>query len=127
MVFLSDTKVLTVLAWIAMATLAIAIARQLSEQKALRIIATIGDPLREYFQSDPSTPHLKESNTLLNDILQPASGPGNLSAKTCFATDFVAQNQKTGDYSQKTNNFKHGNPDSCSSPLTEFVNSIYKA
>lgn len=124
MVFLSDAKVLTVLGWIAMATLAIAIARQLSEQKALTII---GKPLREYFQSDPSTPQLKESNTLLNDVLQPASGPGNLSAKTCFATDFVAQNQKVGDYAQKTNNFKHGNPDSCSSPLTEFVNSIYRA
>lgn len=117
MVFLSDAKVLTVLGWIAMATLAIAIARQLSEQKALSMIG----PLREYFQS--ASPE-EESDVLLS--LQPASGPGNLTAKTCFATDFVAQNQKVGDYAQKTNNFKHGNPDSCSSPLTEFVNSIYR-
>jgi len=118
---MSDTKVLTVLAWIAMATLAIAIARQLSEQKALNIFEK---PLIEYFQS-ASPKELEEPDVLLN--LQPASGPGNLSAKTCFATDFVAQNQKVGDYSQKTNNFKHGNPDSCSSPRTEFVNSIYQA
>jgi hypothetical protein len=116
----ADAKVLTVLAWIAMATLAIAIARQLSEQKALTII---GQPLREYFES-ASPKQLEEPDVLLT--LQPASGPGNLSAKTCFATDFVAQNQKVGDYAQKTNNFKHGNPDSCSSPRTEFVNSIYK-
>ena len=116
---MSDAKVLTVLAWIAMTTLAIAIARQLSEQKALNIFI-----LREYFQS-ASPKELEEPDVLLT--LQPASGPGNLSAKTCFATDFVAQNQKVGDYSQKTNNFKHGNPDSCSSPRTEFVNSIYQA
>jgi len=114
---MSDAKVLTVLAWIAMTTLAIAIARQLSEQKALNIFEK---PLLEYFQSAST----KDSDLLLT--LQPASGPGNLSAKTCFATDFVAQNQKVGDYSQKTNNFKHGNPDSCSSPRTEFVNSIYQ-
>jgi hypothetical protein len=112
---MSDAKVLTVLAWIAMTTLAIAIARQLSEQKALNIFT-----LREYFQSAST----KDSLLL---TLQPATGPGNLSAKTCFATDIVAQNQKEGDYSQKTNNFKHGNPDSCSSPRTEFVNSIYQA
>lgn len=117
---MSDAKVLTVLAWIAMATLAIAIARQLSEQKALNIFEK---PLREYFQS--ASPKELEESLLLT--LQPASGPGNLSAKTCFATDFIAQNQKVGDYSQKTNNFKHGNPDSCSSPRTEFVNSIYRA
>jgi hypothetical protein len=115
---MSDAKVLTVLAWIAMTTLAIAIARQLSEQKALNIFI-----LREYFQS-ASPKDLEEPDVLLT--LQPASGPGNLSAKTCFATDFIAQNQKVGDYSQKTNNFKHGNPDSCSSPRTEFVNSIYR-
>ena len=118
----ADAKVLTVLAWIAMATLAIAIARQLSEQKALSII---GKPLREYFQSNTSPKDIEEPDVLLT--LQPASGPGNLTAKTCFATDFIAQNQKAGDYTQKTNNFKHGNPDSCSSPFTEFVNSIYKA
>lgn len=56
---------------------------------------------------------------------QPASNPGNLTAKSCYANDFIAQTQKTGNYIQRTNNFKHARPDSCTSPLTEFVNSVY--
>ena len=54
------------------------------------------------------------------------SKTGELTAQSCYATDFLAQNQKIGNFSQTTNNFKHKGPDSCSSPKTEFVNTIYK-
>lgn len=115
-------QVFTVLGWIVMATLAMAIARQLSEQHAIDMIG--GDLLKEHFVSSENS---VQQDLLLNGVLQPASSPGNLTAASCYNTDFIAQTQKTGTYRQTTNNFKHGNPDSCSSPVTEFVNSIYKA
>ena len=117
-------QVFTVLGWIVMATLAMAIARQLSEQHAIDMIG--GDLLNEHFVSSETSTKEVEQDLLLSDLLQPASSPGNLTARSCYNTDFIAQTQKTGNYKQETNNFKHGNPDSCSSPLTEFVNSIYK-
>jgi hypothetical protein len=117
-------QVFIVLGWIVMTTLAMGIARQLSEQKAINMIG--GDLLTENFVSSEKSINEVKQDLLLNDVLQPASSPGNLTASSCYNTDFIAQNQKTGNYRQTTNNFKHGNPDSCSSPLTEFVNSIYK-
>ena len=117
-------QVFIVLGWIVMTTLAMGIARQLSEQKAINMIG--GDLLTENFVSSEKSINEDKQDLLLNDVLQPASSPGNLTASSCYNTDFIAQNQKTGNYRQTTNNFKHGNPDSCSSPLTEFVNSIYK-
>ena len=123
-------QVFTVLGWIVMATLAMCIARQLSEQKAINMIGV--GLLKEYFVSSEKSESLgsletsDQHNLLLNGVLQPASSPGNLTTRSCYHTDFIAQNQKTGNYKQETNNFKHGNPDSCSAPLTEFVNSIYK-
>jgi len=120
-------QVFTVLGWIVMATLAMCIARQLSEQKAINMIGV--SLLKEYFVSSEKSESLETSdqhNLLLGDLLQPASCPANLTATSCYNTDFIAQNQKTGNYNQETNNFKHVKPDSCSSPLTEFVNSIYK-
>ena len=117
-------QVFTVLGWIVMATLAMCIARQLSEQKAINMIGV--GLLKEYFVSSEKSGSLGSSDLLLNGVLQPASSPGNLTTRSCYDTDFIAQNQKTGNYKQETNNFKHGNPDSCSAPLTEFVNSIYK-
>ena len=117
-------QVFTVLGWIVMATLAIAIARQLSEQKAINMIGQA--LLKEYFVSSETSTKEVQQDLLLSDLLQPASSPANLTAASCYNTDFIAQTQKTGNYKQETNNFKHGNPDSCSAPLTEFVNSIYK-
>ena len=97
-----------------MASLAMAIARQLSEQT---VVGFSPNEL-EGFMSDIRGPAilLKQTNT----------GLGNLTAQTCYETDFMSHTNLSGDYTQRTNNFKHGNPDNCSAPFTEFVNSIYK-
>ena len=50
---------------------------------------------------------------------------GHLTAKSCFDADFLAQTEKTGNYIQRTNNFRHMTPDSCSAPRTELVNAFY--
>lgn len=114
-------KVFTVLGWIVMATLALAIARQLSEQIDLGPYA----PWQAEGFVGGVTNALTPNYTLLPDVFPPAAKPGDLSASTCYAADFVSDTQKTGNYLQRTNNFKHGIPDSCSSPFTELVNSFY--
>lgn len=85
----------------------------------------------------------KASYTLLNDVLKAKESAGTLTssargglreaqsadtltAKTCYEKDFLAQTAKTGNYIQRTNNYRHGAPDNCSAPLTEFVGSFYK-
>ena len=115
-------KVFTVLGWFVMASLALAIARQLSEQKNLGNFTSF-----EPYANPPQAEKKAVANyTLLSDEFAPATAPGMLTSKTCFEADFQAATEKTGNYIQRTNNFKHGIPDSCSSPMTELVNSFYK-
>ena len=52
---------------------------------------------------------------------------GVLSAQTCYETDFQTRFQPVHNYLQRTNNYKRAAPDSCSSPMTQFVTSFYKA
>lgn len=74
---------------------------------------------------NPATVSSQTSYKLLSDFLPEKKSSGDLTAKTCYQTDFLAQTQKTGNYIQRTNNIRHGTPDSCSTPLTELVNSFY--
>ena len=122
-------KVFTVLGWFVLATLSLAIARQLSEQKNIYLFPdSFGEPYarhgQENFTSGPADLNLKKPYTLLEAA--PAEKAGGLTAESCYDKDFLAHTQKTGDYTQKTNNFLHAAPDSCSSPRTEFVNSFYQ-
>lgn len=49
-----------------------------------------------------------------------------LSAQTCYETDFQKRFEPVHNYLQRTNNYKRAAPDSCSSPMTQFVTSFYK-
>jgi hypothetical protein len=74
---------------------------------------------------DPSEPNYE----LLADVLEatPNSGISNTNARSCYATNFERQLEKTGNFRQFTNNYKHGYPDSCSSPFSELVLPFYKS
>ena len=64
---------------------------------------------------------------LLTDVLElKGTGLGTLNAQSCYAGDFQTRIEKTGNYRQLTNNYKRGDPDSCSSAHQEFTNSFYK-
>ena len=52
---------------------------------------------------------------------------GTLTAQTCYEGDFQTRFQPVKNYLQRTNNYKRAVPDSCSSPMTQFVTSFYKA
>jgi hypothetical protein len=110
-------RIFIILGWIVMTSLSLAIARQLSEQTFV-----FRGGLLENFTVQTSA----NNSLLLSDVLEVKKEPGTLNSKQCYDADFMSHTQLSGDYTQRTNNFKHGNPDNCSAPLTEFVNSIYE-
>ena len=59
----------------------------------------------------------------------PAAPRGSISclnASCCSETDFESRTNLTGNYLQRTNNYKREFPDSCSAPLTELNLAFYK-
>jgi hypothetical protein len=125
-------QVFTVLGWFVLLTLTFGIARQLSSQPTIyqfpdsfgSAFASRGwdKGILENFspaQTTASYSLLQDSQKIKHD------GLGNLTAQTCYHADFLAQSQKTGNYIQRTNNFKHASPDSCTAPLGEFEDAMY--
>jgi hypothetical protein len=51
---------------------------------------------------------------------------GKLNSQTCYDSSFTTRLERTGNYLQRTNNYRHKDPDSCTSPNQEFVTSFYK-
>jgi hypothetical protein len=101
-------KYIQVLGWIAMGSLALAIARQLSEQ---RIFAMIPTNFGESYNRERWNKGLLENFTNPDGVQEP------LTAQACYEKDFMAQSSKTGNFIQRTNNFRHDKPDNCSGAL----------
>ena len=59
------------------------------------------------------------------EITRPYNEVGKLTQQQCFEQDGHRIPEKLGDYNQRTNNYVHTYPDSCSSPFKEFVGSFY--
>jgi len=57
--------------------------------------------------------------------VQAKLGLGQHTAASCAAQDRSRQMEVGGQYVQRTNNYRREYPDSCSSPFTEFVGSVY--
>jgi hypothetical protein len=91
-----------------------------------------GDPL---LTSPPGKPAPvdsvnRDSFLLLGDEFKPmplSSGISCVNSRSCFASDFNRLQEKTGNYRQITNNFKHAYPDSCSAPFQELAMSFYES
>jgi hypothetical protein len=122
-------KVFVVLGWFVLGTLALAIARQLSEQTEIDTSLYAPAALTERFiDLKPSEFNKKrEPDVLLRDTLavKPKPVMGDLTAQSC-ASSVSMQPQLTGNYAQVTNNCRHRSPESCSCPMTAFVNTVYK-
>jgi len=74
----------------------------------------------EVNESDPA--HLLKSEI---EITRPFNVFGTLTQQQCFEQDGTRLPEKLGDYSQRTNNYKHTYPDSCHAPFKELVGSFY--
>jgi hypothetical protein len=140
------------LGWLVLVTLALAIARQLSEQRTIYLLPDsfgrifsrkgwdggllegfansdavkgIPDTTGVTIPADATLENPRQPYALLNGVLREKMDKGTLTAKTCYTKDFLAQSNKVGNHIQRTNNFRHAAPDSCSAPLTELVDSFY--
>jgi hypothetical protein len=59
------------------------------------------------------------------DNTRPYNVTGTLTNQRCYEQDGHRVTEKLGDYTQRTNNYKHTYPDSCSAPFKELVGSFY--
>ena len=76
------------------------------------------------------SPDVKEEGPahILKDkipITRPYNTFGTLTQQKCYEQDGNRVPEKLGDYAQRTNNYKHTYPDSCSAPFKELVGSFY--
>ncbi len=64
----------------------------------------------------------------LGDWLQDSSRDivGCMTARCCYETSMQNRIDLVGNYRQMTNNYRHGYPDTCSAPLTQFVTAFYQ-
>jgi hypothetical protein len=68
------------------------------------------------------------SYSLLNEVLplNDVQTYGKLNSQTCYDSSFTTRLERTGNYLQRTNNYRRKDPESCTSPNQEFVNAYYK-
>lgn len=62
----------------------------------------------------------------LKDAPKDNQDNSSLNSCACYGKDFQNRIQLTGNYVQRTNNYKRANPDSCSAPFHELVNNFYE-
>ena len=87
-------------------------------------VYVVGDGILEPENATLDKP--QEPYNLLKDMLPEAKQRVSPTSERCYQSDFQSRIEKTGNFRQLTNNYKRGEPDSCSSPLHEFVLSYYK-
>jgi hypothetical protein len=75
---------------------------------------------------DPDLNNGRRPYSLLGGWLALAEEPTYLTAEKCRAVDFQVRLEKTGNFRQLTNNYKRGDPDSCSGPIQELDLAFYK-
>jgi hypothetical protein len=104
----------------------------------LAALNVLGDPRfkegfanqEAYFEHSSLNPDVVEvgPNHLLQselDNTRPYNVTGTLTNQRCYEQDGHRVPEKLGDYTQRTNNYKHTYPDSCSAPFKELVGSFY--
>jgi len=113
----------------------------------LAALKYLGDPrfkrhISEAFTSESPTdpePYTKASQlspdindvgpaNILKDVIEvnrPFNVVGTLTQQQCYEQDGTRIPERLGDYTQRTNNYVHTYPDSCSSPFKELVGSFY--
>ena len=76
-----------------------------------------------YDNSKPNEPY-----ALLSGVLPVKENQkrGPLNSQSCYDHDFQTRLELTGNYIQRTNNYRHEDPESCTSPFQEFVTAFYK-
>jgi hypothetical protein len=89
-----------------------------SETQSTMAPAGFNDPASEKLVASAGLPAMSEPEALANW--------GKMSSERCFRKDIGESLKKTRNYLQRTNNYQHIHPDSCSAPNHEFIGTFYK-
>jgi hypothetical protein len=76
--------------------------------------------------ADASLNQPRQPYSLLLGWLPLATETTYTTAERCRALDFQPRLERTGNFRQLTNNYKRGDPDSCSGPIQDLSLAIYK-
>jgi hypothetical protein len=76
--------------------------------------------------ADASLNEPRQPYSLLLGWLPLATEPIYTTAETCRTLDFQPRLERTGNFRQLTNNYKRGDPDSCSGPIQDLTLAFYK-
>jgi len=93
-------------------------------QEVIEAFQEMSDPDRDA-GGDPGLGQLRKPYNLL-DWISAAEKPLYPTAKGCREADFQIRLERTGNFRQMTNNYKRGDPDSCSTPLHDLTLAFYK-
>lgn len=98
---------------------------------ALTALHVLGDPRKRIEPFSTLSPDVYEKTApahILSDKIdsaRPYNEIGTTTSQQCYEHDGNTVLEKVGNYSQRTNNYKHTYPDSCSAPFHELVGSFY--
>ncbi len=86
-----------------------------------------GEPPGTSYGNAPLTGDLAVADVLIkqNPAKPGQEQIGHIDAQKCYEMDFMSQNNRTGNYAQVTNNYKHSYPDSCTGTRQEMIGSFY--
>lgn len=76
--------------------------------------------------ADASLTQPREPYSLLLGWLPLATETKYTNAEQCRSLDFQTRLERTGNFRQLTNNYKRGDPDSCSGPVQDLTLAFYK-
>jgi hypothetical protein len=76
--------------------------------------------------ADASLNQPRQAYSLLLGWLPLATEPTYTTAESCRGLDFQPRLERTGNFRQLTNNYKRGDPDSCSGPIQDLTMAFYK-
>ena len=82
--------------------------------------------LQGMFPADASLNQPRQPYSLLLGWLPLATETTYTTAERCRGLDFQPRLERTGNFRQLTNNYKRGDPDSCSGPIQDLSLAIYK-
>ena len=86
-------------------------------------------PYNSLSPADADLISARDPYNLLKGVLPKYDGPvGGVSptSRACYDADFQKRLERTGNFRQLTNNYKRGDPDSCSAPNHDLLLSFYK-
>ena len=90
--------------------------------------AIISGSMPATVHGDAPIPGDKSADVLLKHLREKDGQEqiGHIDSQRCYEIDFMSANNRTGNYSQKTNNYKHIYPDSCTGTRQEIIGQFYQ-